>query len=162
MPVLPLTLDVTLKGYKKETLLLRWEGNSLAVTDFFFNYWKTIEILRFFFFLLGGWFNFGFFKLLKIIKILKSFFKLTLLNSWFNFWQRCVYVVSLSCFGLNEKHCKCEEIWIHLQVNGATTMAIPAVSLKAAIQAQPGDIRLLVARPKEEKEKEVIFNVIRT
>lgn len=41
-------------------------------------------------------------------------------------------------------------------------MAIPAVSLKAAIQAQPGDIRLLVARPKEEKEKEVIFNVIRT
>lgn len=43
---------------------------------------------------------------------------------------------------------------IVIEVNGATTMAIPAVSLKAAIQAQPGDIRLLVARPKEEKEKE--------
>lgn len=37
-------------------------------------------------------------------------------------------------------------------------MAIPAVSLKAAIQAQPGDIRLLVARPKEEKENEVKYD----
>ncbi|XP_056012299.1 serine-rich adhesin for platelets-like isoform X3 [Ostrea edulis] len=41
---------------------------------------------------------------------------------------------------------------IIIEVNGATTMSIPAVSLKAAIQAQPGDIRLLVARSKEEKE----------
>lgn len=34
-------------------------------------------------------------------------------------------------------------------------MNIPAASLKAAIQSQPGDIRLLVARPREEEEKEV-------
>lgn len=67
-------------------------------------------------------------------------------------------MVSVSCFGLNEKHCKSDEILIHFQVNGATTMTIPAVSLKAAIQAQPGDIRLLVARPKEEKEKEVKYD----
>ncbi|XP_062594780.1 uncharacterized protein LOC134256167 isoform X2 [Saccostrea cucullata] len=44
---------------------------------------------------------------------------------------------------------------IVIEVNGATTMSIPAVSLKAAIQSQPGDIRLLIARPKEEKEKEI-------